>query len=417
MAVEVILPKVDMDMETGAVHAWKVREGDAVRAGDVLFEISTNKAAMEVEAPASGIVRGIAAEEGATLPVGTIVAWICAPDEQPPARAEPAEVRAHVAAGGSPAPAKPAAPAGAISREPSALRATPLARRLATSLGIDLRQVPGSGPRGRIVSDDVDRHAGEMQSTVASAGARNGAVIAADARVIEAGRPRVRRVPLTAVQRIAAQRLVESVRTAPHFAVSAHIEMQALIDLRARLAPRIEEQTGIRPSLTVLLARIAGHLLPRHERINGSMEGESVCLHGDVNIGIAVDRDGELMVPVLKRAGERSLAELTAELARLRKEIEDRAIRPADLTGGTFTISNLGMYGVDSFSAIINPPESAILAVGRTVATPVGRDGQIVLVPRATFTLSCDHRLVDGVLAARFMRDLREAIEHPEVLI
>lgn len=415
MAVEVILPKVDMDMETGAVHAWKVREGDAVRAGDVLFEISTNKAAMEVEAPASGIVRGITAEEGVTLPVGAVVAWICAPDEQPPVSPIPAAAQAHLAVAVSPGAANAVAPAAVPPREPSALRATPLARRLARTLGIDLRQIPGSGPRGRIVSRDVDRHAGAKHGAIAVP--RTEASVSARPLRLETGRPRLRRIPLTAVQRIAAQRLVESVRTAPHFAVSAHIEMQALMDLRNRLAPRIEAATGIRPSLTVLLARIAGRLLPHHERLNGSMEGETICLHDDVNIGIAVDRNGELVVPVLKRAGERSLAELTAELARLRKEIEERSIRPADLTGGTFTISNLGMYGVDSFSAIINPPESAILAVGRTVETPVGRGGQIVLAPRATFSLSCDHRLVDGVLAARFMRDLREAIEHPEVLI
>lgn len=416
MAVEVILPKVDMDMETAAIQAWNVREGDTVRTGDVLFEISTNKAAMEVEAPASGIVRGIAVKEGVTLPVGSIVAWICAPGENPPPT-RPQDTGPVVTEAAKP----PGVPAAASGESPaqarSGLRATPLARRLARLRGIDLSKVKGSGPRGRIVGSDVEQHAAPARGDAAALAGPATSLAPAQVSALEAARSRVRRVPMTAVQRIAAHRLAESVRNAPHFSLTAQIEMQALTSLRARLIPRIESQTGIRPSLTVLLARIVGHLLPRHERLNASIAGEEVCLHADVNVGIAVDRDGELMVPVLKRANEKPLADLTAELARLRDEIERRTIKPTDLSGGTFTISNLGMYGVDSFSAIINPPESAILAVGRTVDTPVGRDGKIVLAPRATFTLSCDHRLIDGVLAARFMRDLREAIEHPEVLI
>lgn len=409
MAVEVILPKVDMDMETATIQSWKVREGDSVAAGDVLFEISTNKAAMEVEAPASGIVRGIVAAGDHALPVGSVVAWICAPGEQPPrapqavaARSASGLLAAAAASGGSCLVASASLSDG--------VRATPLARRMAREAGLDLTLVAGSGPRGRIVGGDVERYA-----------AQRSAVAAAEPLPAAGSRPadgtRVRRLPLTAVQKLAAERLTESVRTAPQFTMTAHIDMQALIDLRLRVAERIERLAGARPSLTVLIVRIVAHVLAQHERLNASLEGSEVCLHEDVNIGIAMDRDGELIVPVLKQANRKSLAALTQEFALAQEQVRARTVKPSELSGGTFTISNLGMYGVDAFTAIINPPESAILAVGRTLEVPAGRDGRVVLVPRATFTLSCDHRVVDGAVAARFMRDLREAVEHPEVLI
>jgi pyruvate dehydrogenase E2 component (dihydrolipoamide acetyltransferase) len=409
MAVEVIIPKVDMDMESAAIQSWKVGEGDRVEAGDVLFEITTNKAAMEVEAPASGIVRGIAATDHA-LPVGSVVAWICQPEEQPPCPS--------LADTGQTASANPPATVslereGAVAglRTASGVRATPLARRLAKEARIDLSLVTGSGPRGRIVGGDVERYACAPQSAASVA-----SPLVAEAQPTANG-ARVQRLPMTTVQKLAARRLTESVRNAPQFTMSAHIDMQALIDLRRRVAERIELLAGTRPSLTVLIARIVGHLLPHHARLNSSVEGDEVCLHEDVNIGIAMDRDGELMVPVLKQTDRKPLAVLTREFALLQEQVRARTVKPADLAGGTFTISNLGMYGVDAFTAIVNPPESAILAVGRTLDAPAGRDGRIVLVPRATFTLSCDHRIVDGVVAARFMRDLREAVEHPEVLI
>jgi len=275
------------------------------------------------------------------------------------------------------------------------IRATPLARRAARMLDVNLADVAGSGPAGRIVEKDVAAHAGPAPKS---------AVASAD-----------RLVPFNPVRRIVAQRLAESARSAPHFFVSAHIEMSGL-QAALRHPGGQQSPDRARPSMTVALAYLASRVLALHPLLNASIEGEAVRLHPGVNIGVAIDDQGDLFVPVLRDASTHTLYDLAREFARLRAAVRARQIVPDDMRGGTFTISNLGMYGVDAFTAIINPPESAILAIGRTTDTPVGRDGRVVLRPMATFTLSSDHRIVDGVTAARFIADLREAIEHPEGL-
>lgn len=400
MPLEVVLPKVDMDMESGVIAAWRVAEGDTVRTGDILFEMETNKAVMEVESPGSGRIRGLAAVTGEPVPVGTPVAWIDA-ESDVPAVAEPPRARPAPAAA-APAPAAALEANAGIEEhegEAAGVRATPLARRTAHAQGIALDAVAGSGPRGRIVASDVEAHAAERARDPATGDANAGSL-----------------VPFSPVRRVAARRLAESTRTVPHFYLSAHLEMTALRDALRHVAPAVEAATGVAPTLTVLLAKLVGDVLAKHPRVNASVEGEAARLHANAHVGVAMDRDGDLVVPVLRNASTRSLAELTTEFARLRDAVRSRTIAPADLRGGTFTISNLGSYGVDAFTAIINPPECAILAVGRTVDTPVGRDGQVVLRPMATFTLSSDHRVIDGVAAARFMADLRREIELPPAL-
>jgi pyruvate dehydrogenase E2 component (dihydrolipoamide acetyltransferase) len=404
MPIEVILPKVDMDMDDGIITEWKVAPGDRVRQGQILFDIETNKSVMEVESPGSGVIRDLAPITGEPVAVGTVVGWIDADAEAGaslPATAEhtrttsPSAATADIdRATSSP---KPAASVEAATVAPSdSIRATPLARRAARMLDVNLADIVGSGPAGRIVEKDVAAHAGPAP----------GSPVASSDRL----------VPFNPVRRIVAQRLAESARTAPHFFLSAQIEMGALqAALRgpgdARAAP---DRT--RPSMTVALAYLAGRVLALHPLLNASIEGDAVRLHAGINIGVAIDDQGDLFVPVLRDVPMHTLDELAREFARLRAAVRARQIVPDDMRGGTFTISNLGMYGVDAFTAIINPPESAILAIGRTTDTPVGRDGQIVLRPMATFTLSSDHRIVDGVTAARFVADLREAIEHPEGL-
>jgi pyruvate dehydrogenase E2 component (dihydrolipoamide acetyltransferase) len=289
------------------------------------------------------------------------------------------------------------------------LRATPLARKLGRDHGVDLRALDGSGPRGRVQAADVTEalRAGALDAAGDTPPAHD------EQPAIALG---VARVPFTPTRRVIAERLVQSVQTAPHFYLTAHVEMTALRAALAAATPGIVAETGARPGLTVALARIAGIVLARHPLLNASVDGAAAALHAHAHIGIAMDRDGELCVPVLRDAGTRSFVELTVDFARLRDAVQARTIQPADMRGGTFTISNLGMHGVDAFTAIINPPQSAILAVGRTVDTPVGRDGAIVLRPMATLSLSSDHRIVDGITAARFMADLRRAIEQPDAL-
>lgn len=411
MPVEVILPKVDMDMETGTIEAWHVKEGDRVRQGDTIFEIGTNKAVMEVEAPASGAIRNIKAETGVPISVGTPVAWIYLDGEAATTPSEPAAAAAPVAAATSlPKAEAPAAPAIAVAPTSSGLRATPLARRIARQNALDLKTVAGTGPRGRISEKDVKRHLEQRPHCAPAQEAR-------PAPAPSANTSEDRLQPFSAIRRIVANRLSESMRTAPHFYLTSEIEMSAARDLLGRLAKRHERIGAPKPSLTVLIARVAARILRDHPVINASTEGEATRFHERIDIGIAMERDGDLVVPVLRDAGFMDMPAMTREFARLREGMAKRTLTPAELGGGTFTISNLGMYGVDSFTAIINPPQGAILAVGRTVDKPVGRDGQIVLRPMANFTLSSDHRIVDGVAAARFMADLREALENPEVLL
>ncbi|WID94904.1 dihydrolipoamide acetyltransferase family protein [Bosea vestrisii] len=411
MPVEVILPKVDMDMETGTIEAWHVKEGDLVRQGDTIFEIGTNKAVMEVEAPASGAIRNIMTETGVPISVGTPVAWIYLDGEAGNKPPEPAATAAPVAAVAS----RPRTSALAATEAPafataSGLRATPLARRIARQHALDLGTVAGTGPRGRIGEIDVRRHLDQRSRCAPAEQARS-----APTPIASTSEGRLQ--PFSAIRRIVASRLSQSMSTAPHFYLTSEIEMSAARDLLGRLAARHERIGAPKPSITVLIARIAARVLRDHPVINASAEGEATRFHERINIGIAMERDGDLVVPVLRDAGSMDMPAMTREFARLRDGMARRTLTPAELGGGTFTISNLGMYGVDSFTAIINPPQGAILAVGRTVDKPVGRDSQIVLRPMANFTLSSDHRIVDGVAAARFMADLREALESPEVLL
>ncbi|BCB17543.1 dihydrolipoamide acetyltransferase family protein [Bosea sp. ANAM02] len=411
MPIEVILPKVDMDMETGTIEAWHVKEGDRVRQGDTIFEIGTNKAVMEVEAPATGAIRNIKAQIGVPISVGTPVAWIYLDGEAATTPSEPAAAAATVAAATSVSKTEaPAAPVIAAAASPSGLRATPLARRIARQNGLDLRTVGGTGPRGRIGEADVKRHMEQRPRCAAAQEARP-----ATAPSATASGDRLQ--PFSAIRRIVANRLSESMRTAPHFYLTSEIEMSAARDLLGRLARRHERIGAPKPSLTVLIARVAARILRDHPVINASTEGEATRFHERIDIGIAMERDGDLVVPVLRDAGGMDIPAMAREFARLREGMAKRTLTPAELGGGTFTISNLGMYGVDSFTAIINPPQGAILAVGRTIDKPVGRGGEIVLRPMASFTLSSDHRIVDGVAAARFMVDLREALENPELLL
>ncbi|MGO4174563.1 dihydrolipoamide acetyltransferase family protein [Bosea sp. TAF32] len=410
MPVEVILPKVDMDMETGTIEAWHVEEGDLVRQGDTIFEIGTNKAVMEVEAPASGAIRGIKLETGVPITVGTPVAWIYLDGEAATTPSEPAAAAASVAAATSnPEGAAPASGASAAQSAAPGLRATPLARRIARQNALDLKTVAGTGPRGRIGEADVKRHLEQRPRCTQTQEARPAPTPAS------ASEGRLQ--PFSAIRRIVASRLSESMRTAPHFYLTSEIEMSAARELLRRLTARHERIGAPKPSITVLIARIAARILRDHPVINASAEGEATRFHERVDIGIAMERDGDLVVPVLRDAAGMDMPAMAREFARLRDGMAKRTLTPAELGGGTFTISNLGMYGVDSFTAIINPPQGAILAIGRTLDKPVGRDGQIVLRPMANFTLSSDHRIVDGVAAARFMADLREAVENPEVIL
>jgi pyruvate dehydrogenase E2 component (dihydrolipoamide acetyltransferase) len=415
MPVEVILPKVDMDMESGTIEAWKVSEGETVIEGQLIFEIGTSKAVMEVEAPVSGIIRRISAKPGETIAVGTPVAWIYGVNEAVEFKTPGG--RQSLVAGHAPAndAATPSVERASFSPDTDSVRATPLARRLARERGLSLADIKGTGPRGRIGEADIRAHL--AQRTVPSQPSPGLTPASVAGPVRPPAESDGEHVPFSAVRRIVAQRMTESATRVPHFYLEAAMDMSPSLALMKRVTPALTAQTGAKPSLTAFIAHVVGRVLADHPLLNASVDGEATRFHAGRHIGIAMDRDGDLVVPVLRHAGAGRFAETVAAFQRLREAVENRSLKPSEMEGGTFTLSNLGMFGVDRFTAIINPPQSGILAIGRTIETPVGVGGQIVLRPMANFCLSADHRIVDGVVAARFMADLRRMLETPELLL
>ncbi|MBI4627285.1 MAG: 2-oxo acid dehydrogenase subunit E2 [Candidatus Rokubacteria bacterium] len=375
MPTNVIMPALEMAQETGKVLHWLKSPGDTVQKGDLLVEIETDKVTVEIEAPASGVLREVTARAGDVVPVGQTIALIFAPGEA-----------------GAPAPAPSAAPAPVVlahvARQATTARAaaSPKARRLAAERGLDIRVLHGSGPGGAILAADV-------------AGAPS------------AARPEAHGVGT--VWRIMAERMTASWTTAPHFYLVREVTVSRLVSW----LPQARKQTGARITYTDLLVRLVAATLARHPGVNASWKDGAIVRNADINIGLAVAIDDGLVVPVLHRADTLSLAELAARRGDLVTRAQAGKLRPADIQGGGFTISNLGMLGVDAFNAIVNPPQAAILAVGRIADRVVALNGQPAVQPTLVLTLSCDHRALDGARGAQFLGALAELIEEPLALL
>jgi pyruvate dehydrogenase E2 component (dihydrolipoamide acetyltransferase) len=425
MPATVIMPALELAQETGKVLRWLKNPGDRVSKGEPIVEIETDKVTVEVEAPAAGVLGDVTAQAGDVVPVGTAIALIfaageigaAAPESEaaavrrtgaaaapsvPPAvkasplarklaeqhgvdiaavktasgRVEKADVLAHVesrtGAAGNGAPARIAA-------------ASPKARRLAAERGVDLRVVRGSGPGGAVLAGDVPAVA---QPAAAAPGVSN-------------------------VWRIMAERMTASWTTAPHFYLVREVSVSRLATWRERA----NKQTGTRITYTDLLVRLVAAAISRDPRVNVSWKDGSIVRHADINVGLAVALDDGLVVPVLHRADTLSLAEIAARREDLVTRAQGGKLRPADIQGGGFTISNLGMYGIDAFSAIVNPPQAAILAVGRIAERVIALDGQPAVQPTMMLTLSCDHRALDGARGAQFLGALAELVEEPLTLL
>jgi len=421
MAVEIYLPKMSDHMETGRIIRWLFKEGDAVKSGQVLLELETDKAVGEIEATASGILKNIRAGDGEEVPVGETLAYIARPDEVVPqlkpfgAAAETAGQAAEVSA--APAETVPDAPAG----EGGIVPATPVARKVAKELGVDLHKVKGTGPGGRVKEEDVRAYA-EAQMTVSTPVPApsplplpqvDPAPAVPPASAPAAPEKDGEHLGLTNIQRITGQRMLESVTTAPHFFLQANIDMTRALELIESAS-----QPGERVSVTSLLVRVVAAALKHHPRVNASFENGAIRAFSQIHIGVAVGTDQGLAVPVVHDASSKLLVEINHEVKEFQSKAKEMRFSPADLDGGTFTISNLGMYGVDVFSAIINPPQSAILAVGRVVKTAVVLEDDTVEVrPMMAVTLSVDHRVLDGIQAARFLAELRNLLENPYLLV
>ncbi len=396
MASEVKLPRLGQGMESGTIVKWLKGEGDAVAKGEPLYEVDTEKVTQEVEAEVAGVLLKIAVPEG-EVAVGATLAFIGEQGEQiPELEAEPP--RGETAPAEEPAREAPRPVAEAATPGDGRIKASPLARRIARERGVDLAAVTGTGPEGRIVAEDVER--------AAAAPARAPAPVAPPPGEVE-------RVPLSSVRRTIGRRLTAAWQV-PVFQLVVSADMEAahaLLERRRALEPELHL------TVTDLLVKACAVALVRHPDVNVEYAEEAILRHPSANVGLAVAAPSGLVVPVVQRAETLSLA----EIARVRGDLVERArsgkLRQDDVEGGTFTISNLGMYGVEQFTAVLNPPQAAILAVGSSEARPVVRDGAVVPRRRATMTLTCDHRAVDGAPAAAFLATVKALVEEPALAL
>ena len=401
MAISVVMPALEMAQENGKLLAWRKKEGESVRKGEPLLEIETDKATVEIEAPGDGILVGITADVGAVVPVGETIAWLVAAGEQPPVK---------TAAAGAPsarATSAPAVqPAGAPAHEkPAASTAvaqiSPKARRLAKELGVDVAQIRGSGPDGTITSEDVQ--------AFANRGGTSGAAPAAAPAAVESASTAA---PLSQIARLMAERTAQSWTNVPHFFLVQTVDAGKLIETQKKLGQGAA--AGSAPTITDVLIAVLARVLRKHPRMNSSWTGDNIRANSEVNISVAMAVKDGVVSAVIPRADGAKVADISV----LRRELTERArggkLRPADISGGTFTLSNLGMYKVGAFSAIITPPQAAILAVGAIADAVVAVDGKPAVRPVMTMTLSSDHRVVDGARAAEFLAELASAIRDPE---
>ena len=444
MATSVIMPALEMTQESGRLLAWLKRAGESVNKGEPLMEIETDKVTIEIEAPASGILGGVLIKEQDVVPVGQTIAWILAPGEKVPAsapldahsgrattlppqsaikgqppsrnvsaeisplarkiaeehgldltliksngkRIEKADVLAYIDATRQTKPEPATFSTGNISPTDLPTPASPKARRLASERGMDIKMIKGSGPDGAVLVTDVPL----KPTAESSAGSLE--------------------TPGT-VWRVMGERMSASWRTVPHFYLIREVNAGNLIEWRRRVVARVEKRSSVKPTYTDLLVKLIGFTLREHPRVNAAWANGYIQFNKDINIGIAVAIEDGLIVPVIRRADSSSISEIAAQRKDLIERAQNRKLRPADISDGTFTLSNLGMYNVDVFNAIVNTPQAAILAVGRIAERVVPVNGQPAIQSMMTISLSCDHRVVDGARAAQFLDDLANLIEEP----
>jgi pyruvate dehydrogenase E2 component (dihydrolipoyllysine-residue acetyltransferase) len=412
MATEIKLPRLGQGMEAGTIVRWLKSEGDPVEKGEPLYELDTDKVTQEVEADASGVLLRIAVQEG-EVPVGRTIAVIGeAGEEVAVAESDDEEGSRAPARDGERERGRGAAPAEVTPiREPSRtdgrIKASPLARRIARERGVDLAVVVGTGPDGRVVAEDVERAAAS-----GAPAARIAEPAATRRPVVSAGEVEV--VPLSSMRRTIARRLTEAWE-APVFQLGVTADMERAQSVRARL---VELAAGeVKPTLSDLLTKVCAVALMRHRAVNALYTGDAIELHPAANVGIAVAVEQGLVVPVIRNADRLTVSEIAAARADLVDRARGGRLRQEDLEGGTFTISNLGMFGIERFVAVLNPPQAAILAVGSVEDKVVAVDGQPVVRPRMELTLTCDHRAIDGATGARFLTTVKGFLEEPALAL
>jgi pyruvate dehydrogenase E2 component (dihydrolipoamide acetyltransferase) len=433
MANIIEMPKLSDTMTVGTLIKWLKKEGDAVKSGDMLAEVETDKATMELESFFDGTLIAVFVKAGSQVPLGAALCAIGKPGEKVDAPAAsapaapapvaapepapaPAPAPAPVAAAPAPAPARAAAPAPASAPVATAapgarIKISPLARKLAAEKNISIEGLTGSGPGGRIIRADVLAAPAGGGAKKASAPTGSGVPNFAKGPVQED-----KLIPVSNVRGIIAKRLLESKTQIPHFYLDIEVDAGPLMDLRAQLNSSLEKE-GVKLSVNDFVLKASAEALRRVPAVNCSWEGANIRQHPAAHVSFAVAIEDGLITPVIRDAHVKSLFAISVEAKSLGKRARDKKLAPAEFTGGTFCVSNLGMMGIERFCAIINPPNAAILAVGATVKKPVVKDGQIVIGQRMTLTLSTDHRVVDGAVGAAYLAALKEVLEKPALLL
>lgn len=426
MATKVMMEALSPTMEEGRLVKWLKQVGDAVKAGETLAEVETDKAIMELVARGDGVLRARLVEEGTTAPIGHLLGIVAGADEDISAMAAGAGGAAAAATpsapastpAATPAPTEAPATAAAAAGHPApagAGRSSPLARRMAAEQGVDLTRIRGSGPGGRVIRRDIEAAAAAPRDTVAPAAAAAGAATTPTA--LPTGMAidgEFKDVPLTQMRKTIARRLSESIGPVPTFYLTAEIDMTAIGTLREQMVAAGE---AFKVSVNDLVLKAVAIALTRHPEVNAHWMGDHIRYFSAAHVGMAVATDDGLIVPVIRDAHRKGLGAIGREARELAKKARERKLQPAEFTGGTFSVSNLGMFGIDQFTAIINPPEAAILAVGATETRPVWENGQVVPRQRLRVTLSCDHRVIDGAVGARFLQTLRQLLEAPLMML
>ena len=441
MATKIVMAQLSPTMEEGKLVEWKVKEGDQVEAGDILAEVETDKANMDIEALHGGVIRALLVADGDVVAVGALIGVIADADEDISALLESAPLPSSAPAAEDAAPVQPEAPSEPAPSEPAPvepapaepapaptdaattnvqtprtserIKVSPVARRMAQAAGLDLAVMSGTGPGGRIIKGDVEA---AIATGATPAAAATGTAADAPRAMFPVGTPRLedQRIELSMMRKAIAKRLVQSIGPIPHFFLTTEIDMGRALDMRKSLNDRLSEgKVGVND----LLIKVVAEALTRHPEINASFEGDAIRRHGSVDIGIAVALPDGLITPVLRDADRKGLLQISVESADLVARGRIRRLTPEEYQGATFTISNLGMMDIDEFTAIINPPEAAILAIGQTVEKPVVEDGEVVVRRRMRVTMSCDHRVIDGAMGAAFLQTLRAMLENPLELV
>ena len=406
MASKVIMPKLSPTMEEGQIARWLKKEGDKVSAGEPLAEIDTDKATMEMQALSNGVLRKILINEGQSAPLGELIAIIAEPNEDIESilSEKPAPEKKEAPPQQAPEPGPVKKPAEPVQAAPQATKtdsgrliASPLAARMAKDSGLDLRSINGSGPNGRIIKRDIEAALTQPKPARAVATASG-----------------YREEPVTQIRQTIAKRLVTSLGPVPHFFLTIDVEMDRAAEMRKNINAL---DADLKISVNDIIIKVAAAALIQHPQVNASFQEKFIRYYEHADIGVAVAIEDGLITPVIRAADQKSLSQIAGEVRELAERARTKKLKPEEYTGASFSISNLGMFGIDEFTAVINPPEGGILAVGAMTPKPVVRDNEIVVRQMMRVTMSCDHRVIDGATGAKFLQTFKKILENPLYLV